>query len=455
MARDREYSHWGFSWLMPDKKDPMYHHKVGMRSLCIMIVFAALALSIVLVSPYGSVFDPLACTTALYVVGLFSVQTCVCDFSKADKIHVTLIVSAFTAFMLPTFLNGFSIWCGHYRVMSMFWDFLVCLATYKYMVNGLYTPPAPGSLAGRVCVVTGSNTGIGYEVAEALARAGGKVIFACRNEERARLAMKRLLGRVRGLKEEQLLFLKLDTSSLKSVRSFAEAFKQRGLDLHLLVLNAGVVLTRRDLSEDGLDLAFATNYFGHFLLVNLLWQTLLETEKKGVVPRIVQCTSSFTSVVGTLDFENLVKVNTEEERQAFLAKPLDTINHYGQSKMAGLLFQSELCRRLKKAGSKIPVNSVNPGECLTDIQRHMHWLIIITHAFGHRLAVAFMKTARQGSFFLVHACTSPEMATSGGISDELLYHGRPVACDGSLWRDEALASKLWQVSRELTHAPEL
>lgn len=107
--------------------------------------------------------------------------------------------------------------------------------------------------------------------------------------------------------------------------------------------------------------------------VNLLWQTLLETERKGVVPRIVQCTSSFTYVVGSLDFENLVKVNTDEERQAFLAKPHDTIIHYGQSKLAGLLFQSELCRRLKEAGSRISVNSVNPGECLTDIQRHMHW----------------------------------------------------------------------------------
>merc|ERR1711998_415224 len=105
-------------------------------------------------------------------------------------------------------------------------------------------------------------------------------------------------------------------------------------DLHLLVLNAGVVLTSRDLSGDGLDLSFATNYLGHFLLVNLLWQTLLETERKGVVPRIVQCTSSFTYVVSSFDLDNFVKVSTDEERRAFLAKPHDTFKQYGQSKLA-------------------------------------------------------------------------------------------------------------------------
>lgn len=191
--------------------------------------------------------------------------------------------------------------------MSAIADMALAFGVYRYQVRGPAYTVAPGSMHGRVCIVTGCNTGIGLETAEALARAGATVVFACRSEDKARQAMERVLRTSDEVSADQLLFLQLDLSSLQSVRNFVEAFQKTGLDLHVLILNAGAILQKRAISKDGFDMAMAANYFGHFLLVQLLLPTILETERRGGQPRIVQVNSAFAYKHETLNFDELAR----------------------------------------------------------------------------------------------------------------------------------------------------
>lgn len=125
-------------------------------------------------------------------------------------------------------------------------------------------------MAGKVCVVTGANAGIGYATARGLARMGATVVFACRSEARALAAMAKVRAEMPGLPEGRLVFMPLDVSSLASVRAFAEAFASSQLQLHVLINNAGVMRPGRAVSADGYELTMASNHLGHFLLTNLL-----------------------------------------------------------------------------------------------------------------------------------------------------------------------------------------
>ena len=127
---------------------------------------------------------------------------------------------------------------------------VVLVLTYRYMVAGPSYYPARESMMSRICIVTCCYTGIGYETAIALPRAGGTVIFACRSEGRARQALQRLSDGAKGVPvtDEHLVFLPSDLSSFKSVRSFAQQFEKLDVALHLLILNAGVMLSSRGAS---------------------------------------------------------------------------------------------------------------------------------------------------------------------------------------------------------------
>jgi NAD(P)-dependent dehydrogenase (short-subunit alcohol dehydrogenase family) len=265
--------------------------------------------------------------------------------------------------------------------------------------------------------------------------------------------MRQLVGDSEGVSEEQLRFLPLDLSSLKSVRAFAEAFQASGLDLHVLVLNAGAILQSRSISEDSLDMSMASNFFGHFLLVQLLLPSILATEKKGGSPRIVQVNSALAFEHGAFDFDEAVIIN-DESRDEFLLKDFKPFHVYGQTKVAGMMCLMELARRLRQRGSKVPVNAVHPGEILTDITRDMHWIIVWLTRVFRPAALFLMKDAPCGCTGTVYASTSEALATSDDMSGEFLMRLAPVwGCEA--WLDKAANERLWNLARTVTDAPDV
>ncbi len=209
-----------------------------------------------------------------------------------------------------------------------------------------------GDLTGRVALVTGANSGIGYETAGALARKGAHVIMACRNAERARRARDKLESE---LERSSLELLPLDLADLVSVRRAAEAVLGRHARLDILVNNAGVMGTPYRQTADGLELQMATNHFGHFALTGLLLDRLVTTERSRIVT-----VSSQMHRAGRLLPDDL---GGEAPRNTWVA--------YGTSKLANLLFTAELSRRLVGAG--LPTASARCPSRLDPQQPGREW----------------------------------------------------------------------------------
>jgi len=250
--------------------------------------------------------------------------------------------------------------------------------------------------------------------------------------------------------EDQLHFIPLDTSNCASVRKFVELLQKSGLKTHTLILNAGVMLRSRGVSVDGYEMTMATNHFGHHLLVQSLLPSLLEAESRGEQPRIVLVGSNMCYMHGQFDFGELGEVSRDEAaKKAYLDKPYELFRAYGQSKLANLHFTTELARRLRKQGSKIPVNEVHPGEVLTEVMRDMHPVVLRLYEVFKPLAHGFLKSASQGSFCTLHVATDPSLATSDGVSGAhfIRLSPAPLSKAGS---DQGAAKKLWAISDRVT-----
>jgi len=210
-------------------------------------------------------------------------------------------------------------------------------------------------------VITGGASGIGLETSRVFALRGAHVIIAARNTEVASEA-RRII--VENNPAARIDVLKLDLSSLKSVRAFADQFNSMKLPLNILINNAGLMLCPFQLSKDGVEMQFATNHLGHFLLTNLLLDNMKATaQSTGIEGRIVNLSSyahHFTYPKG-IEFD---KINDEKKYSDTLA--------YGQSKLANILHAKELSRRLKEEGANITVNSVHPGMIRTNLMRHSY-----------------------------------------------------------------------------------
>mmetsp|Transcript_28709 Transcript_28709/g.79000 ORF Transcript_28709/g.79000 Transcript_28709/m.79000 type:complete len:465 (-) Transcript_28709:254-1648(-) len=429
------------------------------RNMTAALAVGAAAIAMAATSQTGSwlgalsALDPCACTAALYVFGLFCVQSSFHEWPEVEHKVLALLASALACMLLPSSLPVAA------RPALWVLDVCVMVAAHRTMVRGPCCQPLSGSLCGRVCVITGCNSGIGLTTAEALLLAGAKVVFACRSKGKAEAAMSELLKRTasQGVAEEQLVFMPLDLSSLASVRRFAELFQAADLPLHLLVLNAGVMLSSRALSEDGLEMTLASNHFGHFLLVNLLLPQLKDTEKatmaadaaSDAVPRIVVVSSSMCYATVAFDFSEAVVARGEQEVAAFLRRPYTLFRAYAQSKLANLLFTVELSRRLKDCGSNIPVNAVHPGEVLTDVMRDMHWLIVKAYSLVRPLLYCVFKSGHQGSFCTLHVATSPALATAEQLSGAYFMRLAPAEIPVAA-RDVEAARRLWELSEKAT-----
>jgi len=280
--------------------------------------------------------------------------------------------------------------------------------------------------SGRVAIVTGANSGIGYETARALAAKGARVVLACRSEERGRDAERRLRESVAGADAR---FRPLDLGSLARVEAFAKEFASEESRLDLLINNAGVMVPPLGHTDDGFELQFGTNHLGHFALTGRLLGLLCDTPGARVVT-----VSSMAHFVGRIDFEDLA---SERGYVPMLA--------YGQSKVANLLFARELARRLEAAGYDVVSAAAHPGSTKTELQRHSGLL--------SGFVAVLSQGAPGGALPTLHAATAPGVRGGDYYGPQRVFGamGPPGPARSSPYSKRAdVAERLWKVSEELT-----
>ena len=298
------------------------------------------------------------------------------------------------------------------------------------------------SQAGRRVLITGANSGIGYEAALELARRGAEVILPARSLKKANDAIARIVREVPGAR---LTTGVLDLASLASVREFAQFVGEKfpGESLDLLINNAGVMAVPvRELTVDGYERQFATNYLGPFLLTALLYPQL--RRKQGT--RVVTASSGVTNQA-KIEFDNL-----QSER---VYKPM--FGAYSQSKLADLIFQLELQRRLTATGSPIVSTGGHPGYAITNLQTSGPAGVV---PLSFRIISGILKPlasqdAAHGALPTLFAATSPEAVPGGyyGPSGFQELKGHPVSAKiAPAAKDLDLAKRLWSETERLTGA---
>jgi NAD(P)-dependent dehydrogenase (short-subunit alcohol dehydrogenase family) len=293
-----------------------------------------------------------------------------------------------------------------------------------------------GDLTGRVALVTGANSGIGYEAAFALADHGAHVVLACRNEEKARRAFEEVEN---DLDRSSLEILPLDLSDLYSVRQAAGQFLDQHARLDLLVNNAGVMGTPYRQTADGFELQMATNHLGHFALTGLLLDRLVTTERSRVVT-----VSSQMHRIGHLVLED---VAGETVRNTWI--------NYGTSKLANLLFTAELSRRLEAAGLPTMALAAHPGWTRSNLTGNGAALgdKRLRAKVGRRVGLTFGQATATGALPTLYAATHPDMLPGQyvGPSHCVQLFGPPKLVRGDkAARKAETAARLWVISEELT-----
>jgi NAD(P)-dependent dehydrogenase (short-subunit alcohol dehydrogenase family) len=275
-------------------------------------------------------------------------------------------------------------------------------------------------LTGRRAIVTGASSGIGRATARALASAGARVVLAVRDLDRGRAVADALPG--------QTEVRPLDLASLASVRAFAAAWTG---PVDLLINNAGVMAPPLTYTPDGFELQLGTNHLGHFALTNLLLER--------ITGRVVTV-SSTGHRWGQIDFDDL---NWER-------KPYNAWRAYGQSKLANLLFTSELQRRLIAAGSSVLATAAHPGYAATNLQFHSgnRWMDMLS-SVGNRVIA---QDAAGGALPTLYAAVADipgnSFAGPGGFMEQ---RGAPKLVGRSPAAEDAgVAERLWTVSEQLT-----
>ncbi|MBM4356864.1 MAG: SDR family oxidoreductase [Deltaproteobacteria bacterium] len=302
--------------------------------------------------------------------------------------------------------------------------------------DGAWSARSLPELGGRVVVVTGANSGIGYEAALAFAGAGAHVVLACRNETLGAAALEAIRGRHPAASVE---LGHLDLAELASIRRFAEDVARRHARLDLLVNNAGVMALPHRRTVDGFEMQLGTNHLGHFALTGCLLERLLATEGSRVVT-----VSSLAHHFGTIRFDDL---HGERRYHPWLA--------YGQAKLANLLFAYELQRRLAAAGSATLSVACHPGYANTNLQ--MGGARMEKARVRERLWQLVNRTVAQstamGALPTLYAAVAVDVAGGDYIGPRGLFElfGHPVkVASNRRSRDPELAARLWHESEALT-----
>ena len=280
---------------------------------------------------------------------------------------------------------------------------------------------------GRLAVVTGANTGLGFETARVLAARGASVVLAVRDTDKGKAAAARIAGTAPGA---TVTVQPLDLASLDSIRAAAAELRARHPRIDLLVNNAGVMFPPKQTTVDGFELQLGTNHLGHFALTGLLLEQMLPVPGS----RVVTLSSLAHRLRARINFDDL-----QGERS------YRRVAAYGQSKLANLMFTYELARRLSGAGTTIAV-AAHPGLASTELARYTPAIA----AFSYALV---SQKAAMGALPVLRAATDPAVLGGQyyGPAGFLGARGYPeLARSSRRSRDTAVQRRLWTVSEELT-----
>jgi NAD(P)-dependent dehydrogenase (short-subunit alcohol dehydrogenase family) len=293
----------------------------------------------------------------------------------------------------------------------------------------------PG-LSGKTAIVTGGNSGIGFEAAVVLAGKGAHVVLACRDLDKASAAVAAIRSHHPGA---SLAAMPLDLASLASVRSFAADFTGSHRVLDVLCNNAGVMAIPYRATADGFEMQFGTNHLGHFALTGLLLEPLLAAPQARIVN-----VSSTAHKAGRMRFDDL------QGQRSYSKWPA-----YAQSKLANLLFTYELQRKLESAGKRAISVACHPGYASTNLQSagpRMEGSALMESimALGNRL---LSQTAAMGALPTLFAATDPSVRGGDYIGPDGFFEntGHPrKTTSNARSHDREAAAKLWDVSVDLT-----
>jgi NAD(P)-dependent dehydrogenase (short-subunit alcohol dehydrogenase family) len=284
-------------------------------------------------------------------------------------------------------------------------------------------------LEGKVCVVTGATSGIGQVTARVLAERGAEVVVVARNQAKCADTVTRIRQQSGNEKVEYLV---ADLSARGQIRELVKHFREHYDRLNVLVNNAGgVFLTRRE-SADGIEMTWALNHLGYFLLTNLLLDVLISSGAPGDASRIVNVASA-SHRGGHINFDDLQKKGRYRGMQA-----------YGQSKLGNVLFTYELARRLERAGysERVTANCLHPGFVDTNLAGDNGWLIRLFLP----LLRFFGRTPEEGAQTSIYLAASPEVE---GVTGKYFVDCKPVPSDPASY-DQTVAERLWKISAEMT-----
>jgi len=292
------------------------------------------------------------------------------------------------------------------------------------------------SQTGKTALITGANSGLGFEAAKVLAGKGAAVTLAVRDTAKGEAAAAAIRAAVPGTEPAVAA---LDLANLASIRTFADAFAGTHGRLDMLINNAGVMAIPRRTTADGFEMQFGTNHLGHFALTGLLLPLLLTTPAARVVT-----VSSGIHIIGKINFDDL---QSERSYSKWAA--------YGQAKLANLLFAYELQRKLAASGSSVISVVAHPGYASTNLQNGGPEMQgsrsgkRTMSAANHILA----QSAAMGALPEVYAATSPNVRGGDYIGPDgfMGQRGFPKKVKSNARsRDQAVAARLWAVSEELT-----
>jgi NAD(P)-dependent dehydrogenase (short-subunit alcohol dehydrogenase family) len=295
-------------------------------------------------------------------------------------------------------------------------------------IGGKWTTDDVPGQQGRLAVVTGANTGLGFETAQVLAARGASVVLAVRDIEKGKHAAARIAGAAPGA---DVMVQLLDLTSLDSIRAAADELRAKHRRIDLLINNAGVMFTPRQTTSDGFELQFGTNHLGHFALTGLLLEQMLPVPDS----RVVTLSSLLHRVRARINFDDL------QGKRSY-----SRVGAYGKSKLANLLFTYELQSRLSGAGTTISV-AAHPGLANTELTRNSP---AIAQFFYARV---ISQKAAMGALPVLRAATDPSVLGGQyyGPGGFLGARGYPKLAESSRRsHDPAIQHRLWTASEELT-----
>lgn len=301
-------------------------------------------------------------------------------------------------------------------------------AEYNCFMSGFTNSDVPDQ-SGRTILVTGANTGLGFETAKVLAERGARVLLGCRSVGKANTAIDAIRGDV---SDANLDVVQLDQADLASVHdAAAQVNEEQRLDV--VVNNAGIMMPPKEFTADGFESQFGVNHLGTFALTSLLLPKLDEQPNGRVV-----VTSSIAHRGAKIFFDDIDAAGSYRAQE-----------RYGQSKLANLMFAFELDRRLRRARSSTIAVGCHPGIADTELARHLPSLV----RFAVPLFRPFFNSASDGAWPTLMAATGP--GVKGGDYFGPTRRGETAGPAGkahatSVARDDALAARLWELSVEMT-----